>query len=213
MPAVLLSWFPGQEAGHALADVLLGAAEPGGRLPTTWPSHAEDCPVLDPRPTDGVLRYDEGVLVGYPGWKHSAVAPAYWFGHGLGYTDWDYESAEFLPVDGEPTADDRASLGVLRVRVRNIGTRPGREIVQTYLEPAVTGTPSDIGHSPCRLAGFASAQADPGQTVTVDIEVPRRAAQFWDTTTQSWRDLPGGHRLRTGRSYADLRLDTTVARG
>ncbi|MFD5792957.1 fibronectin type III-like domain-contianing protein [Streptomyces diastatochromogenes] len=73
--------------------------------------------------------------------------------------------------------------------------------------------PSGFAHSPCRLAGFASAQAAPGQTVTVDIEVPRRAAQTWDPATQSWRDLPGDHRLRTGRSCADLSLDTTVARG
>ena len=89
---MLLAWFPGQEAGHALADVLLGVAEPGGRLPTTWPVVAADCPVLSTTPQDGVLAYDEGVFIGYRAWERAGVAPRYAFGHGLGYTTWDYEA-------------------------------------------------------------------------------------------------------------------------
>ena len=75
--AVLLAWFPGQEAGHALADVLLGVTEPGGRLPTTWPVVAADCPVLDTTPAGGVLAYDEGVFIGYRAWERAGVAPRY----------------------------------------------------------------------------------------------------------------------------------------
>ena len=89
--AVLLTWFPGQEAGHALADVLLGAAEPGGRLPTTWPVVAADCPVLSTTPVDGVLPYDEGVFIGYRAWDRAGAVPRFGFGHGLGYTSWAYE--------------------------------------------------------------------------------------------------------------------------
>ncbi|MET1072930.1 MAG: glycoside hydrolase family 3 C-terminal domain-containing protein, partial [Umezawaea sp.] len=92
--AVLLTWFPGQEAGAALADVLFGDAEPAGRLPTTWPVHKDDAPVLDVDPVDGVLAYREGLFIGYRAWQGRDVRPAFWFGHGLGYTTWSYESVE-----------------------------------------------------------------------------------------------------------------------
>ena len=81
--AILLTWFPGQEAGYALADVLTGAAEPGGRMPTTWPVQMADCPVLDTTPVDGALAYTEGVFIGYRAWdrgrthRDSASAPAW----------------------------------------------------------------------------------------------------------------------------------------
>ncbi|WP_159766144.1 glycoside hydrolase family 3 C-terminal domain-containing protein [Streptomyces sp. HM190] len=203
--AILLTWFPGQEAGHALADVLLGEAEPGGRLPTTWPAEAEDCPVLDVRPTGGVLRYEEQLLIGYAAWQRGRTEPAYWFGHGLGYTEWAYEKAEFTP--GTPGSD---VLGTLRVRVRNVGSRTGREVVQTYIESmeaeASTSSPTPLR----RLTGFATAQAEPGQSASVEITVPRRAVEAWDTATGTWRTVTGEHWLRTGRSCVDLRLDTPI---
>ncbi|CAM5257074.1 Thermostable beta-glucosidase B [Streptomyces microflavus] len=90
--AVLLSWFPGQEAGHALADVLRGQEEPGGRLPTTWPVALADVPVSATTPTNGELPYTEGVFIGYRAWEKAGTAPAYAFGHGLGYTTWEYEN-------------------------------------------------------------------------------------------------------------------------
>ncbi|MFC7587645.1 glycoside hydrolase family 3 C-terminal domain-containing protein [Nonomuraea antimicrobica] len=108
--AVLLTWFPGQEAGAALADVLFGDAEPGGRLPTTWPRRLADAPVTSVTPVDGRVAYDEGVLIGYPAWTGS---PAFWFGHGLGYTSWSYDS-----IAAEGTT--------VTVTVTNTGTRRGR---------------------------------------------------------------------------------------
>ncbi|MEU5099996.1 glycoside hydrolase family 3 C-terminal domain-containing protein [Streptomyces sp. NPDC020996] len=204
--AILLTWFPGQEAGHALADILLGAAEPGGRLPTTWPVRAEDCPVLDPRPTGGVLRYEEGLLIGYAAWQHGRTEPAYWFGHGLGYTEWAYEHAEFTPCT--PRSPD--VLGTLRVRVRNVGSRAGREVVQTYIESMDAEAPTSSPTPLRRLTGFATAQAEPGRSTTVEITVPRRAVEAWDTATGTWRTLTGEHRLRTGRSCVDLRLHTPI---
>ncbi len=120
--AVLLSWFPGQEGGAALADVLTGAHEPGGRLPTTW-GPLQDTPVTEVVPQDGELHYTEGVFIGYRAWERAGREPSYPFGHGLGYTDWAYESIE---VEGT----------TVKVRVRNAGSRPGREVVQVYLGPA-----------------------------------------------------------------------------
>src|SRR5262249_60756813 len=91
--AVIYAGRPGQAIGEALADVRLGRAEPGGRLPVPLPAAEADCPVLHARPTDGRLDYAEGLLIGYRGYDAAGIAPMFPFGHGLGYTSWDYEWA------------------------------------------------------------------------------------------------------------------------
>ncbi|QLH21515.1 glycoside hydrolase family 3 C-terminal domain-containing protein [Streptomyces sp. Rer75] len=213
--AVLLSWFPGQEAGAALADVLLGVEEPGGRLPTTWPVRLADAPVSQVAPSEGQLSYDEGVFIGYRAWeRQEGAAPAYWFGHGLGYTDWAYEAVDFTPA-GDPTgdsADDSAGgLGTITVRVRNVGPRPGREVVQLYLAPQADDSVLAAGDRPARcLAGFAAAEAGPGETAEVAIPVRRRAAEIWDEEADAWRLVPGAYTAEAGRSVADLRLTAPV---
>jgi beta-glucosidase len=191
--AVLLAWFPGQEAGRALADVLLGVAEPGGRLPTTWPVAEADCPVLSTTPTGGVLRYDEGVFIGYRAWERSGPAPRYAFGHGLGYTSWRYE---------ELTAE----TGSVTVTVRNTGTRPGREVIQVYAGPAAT----DDSRPRRWLAGFATVTARPGETRTVTVPLPDRTWQVFDG---GWMTVKGEYVLQAGHSLADIRLTATIAVG
>ncbi|WP_043638280.1 beta-glucosidase family protein [Nonomuraea candida] len=180
--AVLLTWFPGQEAGSALADVLLGAAEPGGRLPTTWPARLADAPVTAVTPVDGRVVYDEGVDIGYPAWRRSGAEPAFWFGHGLGYTTWSYDS-----IAAEGTT--------VTVAVTNTGDRPGREVVQVYAGPRRT------------LAGFDVVTAEPGQTVLTTVFLSERAFQVWE---DGWRTVEGEHTVAAGRSAADLRLSATV---
>jgi beta-glucosidase len=184
--AVLLIWFPGQEAGHALADVLLGAAEPAGRLPTTWPVIEADCPVLSVTPEGGELRYDEGVFIGYRAWERSGAVPRYAFGHGLGYTTWDYEQ---LTVSGTEVT----------VTVRNAGQRPGREVVQVYAGPAV----ADPDRPRRWLAGFASVGVPPGETATVRITLPERAFQIWNG---GWQTVSGDYVIQAAHSLADVRL-------
>ncbi|GGO88932.1 beta-glucosidase family protein [Wenjunlia tyrosinilytica] len=220
VPSVLLGWFPGQECGAALADVLLGEAEPGGRLPTTWPVRMEDCPVLSTEPVDGELPYDEGVFIGYRAWERGGTAPAFWFGHGLGYTAWEYESASWAPYKGDKAEGDEAevdeaqgaeeeadeaqgaeaeALGTVTVRVRNTGRRVGREVVQVYLAPAE----GDENRPRRVLAGFAAVTAEPGESAEATVTVPLRCARIWD---DGWRTVPGPYRVEVGRSYADLRL-------
>ncbi|MFI9253254.1 beta-glucosidase H [Streptomyces sp. NPDC053069] len=190
--AVLLGWFPGQEGGAALADVLTGTHEPGGRLPTTWGSLA-DAPVTQVVPTDGELPYAEGVFIGYRAWERSARTPAYPFGHGLGYTDWTYES---LDLDGTTA----------RIRLRNTGERPGREVVQLYVAPAGPGP-----ERPARqLAGFASAEAGPGESVEVTVALPRRAFEVWDEEAKTWSVVKGSYEIAVGRSIADRRLAAPI---
>ncbi|WP_343955265.1 beta-glucosidase H [Nonomuraea longicatena] len=190
--AVLLTWFPGQEAGDALADVLFGAAEPGGRLPTTWPVRLADCPVVDTAPVEGALPYEEGVFIGYRGWERSALAPAYWFGHGLGYTSWRYDAIEAGP-------------SAVTVMVTNTGTRHGREVVQVYLAPQVPD-----GRPARWLAGFDVVEAGPGESAVTTVFLPERAFQTW--TEAGWRTVTGTYAVEVGRSCADRRLSASVVR-
>jgi beta-glucosidase len=189
VPAVLLSWFPGQEAGHALADVLTGAAEPGGRLPTTWPLAEEGLP--SSTPVDGVLPYDEGLFIGYRAYDRDGREPRYPFGHGLGYTSWDY-------LDATVAGD------AVQVRLRNGGERRGREVVQVY----ASRPGSAVERPPRWLVGFAGVEADPGEEVTATISIPRRALAHWDG---GWQVEPGTFRLEAGRSSRDLLVAAELA--
>ncbi|MFF0190485.1 glycoside hydrolase family 3 protein [Streptomyces sp. NPDC005244] len=190
--AVLLSWFPGQEGGAALADVLTGAHEPGGRLPTTWGSLA-DAPVTRVAPSDGELPYAEDVFIGYRAWENEGRTPSYAFGHGLGYTDWTYEAIE---VEGT----------TVTVRVRNSGERAGREVVQVYLAPV-----DPDAERPARvLAGFAGVEAGPGESVEAVVELPRRAFEIWDTAAGGWAFVKGSYEVQAGRSLTDPRLRTII---
>lgn len=142
-------------------------------------------------PTDGELRYEEGVFIGYRAWEQAGRTPSYPFGHGLGYTDWAYEAIE---VDG-------ASVSVT---LRNSGGRAGREVVQVYLAP--------VGGSRARparwLAGFASVTAAPGEIVRVAIALADRAFEIWDG--EGWSRIVGGYEAHVGRSVADLRLTAPI---
>ncbi|MEU9236167.1 glycoside hydrolase family 3 C-terminal domain-containing protein [Streptomyces subrutilus] len=199
--AVLLTWFPGQEAGHALADVLLGRSEPGGRLPTTWPATLTDAPVRTTRPTAGVLPYEEGLHIGYRAWLREGRAPAYWFGHGLGYTTWRYEA---LGVP-RPQADGGYEIPVV---LRNTGSRPGRQVVQVHLS-----RPDSAVDRPVRwLAGWAAVRAAPGERATAYVRIPARALQHWSPAARAWVAEPGRFTVRAGPTAGELplraRLDT-----
>lgn len=191
--AVLLTWFPGQEGGAALADVLLGDAEPGGRLPTTWPASFADAPVTEVVPEEGRLEYAEGLFIGYRAYEARGVRPAYPFGHGLGYTDWAYESLE-------------ATAESVRVRLTNTGTRPGREVVQVYLAPVA----DPVERPASWLAGFAAVAAGAGESVEVEIPLPARAFEIWDEEAYGWRRVGGTYEVRASHSHADTRLTATL---
>ncbi|GAA4848042.1 hypothetical protein GCM10023235_26080 [Kitasatospora terrestris] len=202
--AVLLAWFPGQQGGAALADVLLGVVEPGGRLPTTWPAEEADCPVWEVAPTEGRLAYREGLFIGYRAWqRRSGAQPAYWFGAGLGYTQWAYEGLEVRL--GGPLGGPEDTLAEVCVRVRNTGRRAGREVVQVYLAPDGV----DRSRPDRQLAGFAVVEAGPGEVAAARLQLSVRTVQTWDETLGGWVTRPGTCTVEAGRSVADRPL--TVA--
>jgi len=201
--AVVYAWLPGQEFGTALADVLLGHAEPGGRLPVTIPAKEGDSPVLHARPGEsGVLRYDEGLLIGYRGYDAAGLEPAYPFGHGLGYTSWAYES-----VQCPGWLADGSDLE-LTVRVRNTGARAGKEVVQAYL--AEPGDPARRGRPVRALAAFTVARAEPGESVQVQLTVPARAFSRYDESLARWITPGGQFTVHVGRSSRELPLSADV---
>jgi beta-glucosidase len=198
--AVLYTWLPGQAMGEALADVLFGRAEPGGRLPVTLPAAEADCPVLHAVPQDGLLTYDEGLLIGYRGYDASLTTPQFPFGHGLGYTTWAYESLHAAAA--VLTAGDDLELVVT---VRNTGSRPGREVVQAYL-----AGPPDAATPPRVLAAFGAVTAPPGTSAEVTLHVPARAFARWNEDANGWAWPPGQFTVHVGRSSRDLRLSVPV---
>ena len=177
--AVLVGYFGGQEFGHAVADVLLGAAEPGGRLPTTWPAAEADVPVLSTTPVDGVLDYAEGIHIGYRAWLRQDTAPAYWFGAGLGYTD-----IAVVGVDAPASASAGETFAVT-VEVDNRGERDGKQVVQVYAE-----RPDSAVDRPVRwLVGFAPVRVPAGRDRAGAGSACRPGC--WPTGTGGWRYEPG----------------------
>ena len=196
--AVIYAWLPGQEFGHALADVLLGLAEPGGRLPVTLARRATDFPAYDttPGPAEELV-YREGVNVGYRGFDAAGVEPRFPFGHGLGYTTFEYESLSLTSdglADGEPLQ--------LRVKLRNAGTRPGKEVVQVY----VADLESSVERPPRELKGFAVVRLKSGEAVELTLALEDRDLAYWDAARGSWRIEPGRFEIQVGRSSRDIRL-------
>jgi len=142
---------------------------------------------------DGVLDYDEGLFIGYRAYDRDGREPRFAFGHGLGYTTWEYLGIE---ADGE----------VARVRLRNSGTRRGREVVQVY----ASRPDSAIERPPRWLAGFAGVEADPGEEVIAEVAVPRRALAHWDVDAHAFAVEPGTFELAAGRSSRDLRCSAEL---
>lgn len=152
-------------------------------------------PVLSTQPVEAVLAYAEGSRIGYRAYDAGRSDPLFPFGHGLSYTTWDYQD---LVASG-----DMARGLIVHVTVRNSGDRPGREVVQAYLEPVDDSEPP-------RLVGFSAVEARPSEAVVATISVPARTLATW--TGEGWAARTGGHRLRVGRSAADVRLTTAVPR-
>ena len=191
--AILLVWFPGMEFGTALADVLLGVVEPGGRLPTTWPAAATDAPVLCTTPTAGRLDYAERLDIGHRGYLTRGTEPAFWFGHGLGYTTWEYQAID-APTEMAVAADDRVAELTVTVRVHNTGSRRGKQVVQVY-----AARPGSAVRRPVRwLAGFTVVHANPGEIVEVPVVVSPRQLRHWDADAHAWAVEPGALELFSG---------------
>ncbi|NDV00030.1 beta-glucosidase [Pseudoroseicyclus tamaricis] len=200
--AVLQAWYPGQEAGNAIADVLFGDAEPGGRLPQTFPLRIEDNPTWTNDPTvypgvDGHVRYQEGVFTGHRHYDAKGIAPLFPFGFGLSYASFALSGLSVT------AAEDGAEA---RLTVENTSGRAGSTVVQLYV-----GAEAPPVERPAReLKTFAKVALEPGERRELVLPLPARAFAYFDETAGDWHVAPGRYTVLAGTSAADLPLTATL---
>jgi beta-glucosidase len=197
VPAALVAWYPGQEGGDAIADVLVGDAEPGGRMPTTWAVAERDTPSFLHYPGEaGEVRYGEELHVGHRWYDARGITPLVPFGHGGSYTTFEWGVATITGTDRAP---------VVEVPVTNTGDRRGSEVVQLYL--AALDPP--VLRPPKQLAGFAKVHLSPGERGVARIALDERAFARWDVTEHAWVVDPGSYELLLAASAVDVRMRLT----
>lgn len=193
VPAAMLAWYPGQEGPDAVLDVLSGQADPGGRMPTTWPAVEQDTPsYLNYPGEDGVVRYAEGLLLGHRWYEARGIRPRIPFGHGLSYTTFEWTHAQ---ISGSGT-----QLRV-SVRVRNSGSSAGAEVVQVYV-----AKDSAVPRAPKQLAGFAKLHLGPGEQATATVELDDSAFRHWDLESGTWVVDAGCYEIVVAASAVDERF-------
>jgi beta-glucosidase len=200
VPALVWAWYPGQEGGRAVADVLFGDVNPSGKLPVTFGKRYEDYPSAPyyNLNQNGKTPYTEGIFVGYRGFEAHKVTPQFPFGHGLSYTTFKYGSLE-----ASPSADGSVNVSL---DVTNTGKREGDEIVQLYVAPPKASVP----RPPKELKGFVRVSLGAGETKHISTVLEPRSFAYWDDAKKQWTVEAGSYEIVAGASSADLRLRRKV---
>jgi beta-glucosidase len=191
--AVLEMWYPGQQGANATAAILTGVAEPGGRLPITFPRRLADNPTADPSRypgRNGLADYGEGLFIGYRWYDAQNIAPLFPFGFGLGYGSLLFSDVEFLP-DG--TGYD------VRVRARNPSPHRVTDVLQVYLRPPDN---PPVPMPPRKLAAFARVQLAPGEASTVSARINGQALSYWSPPDGAWLPIRGRWSVSVGPAAA-----------
>jgi beta-glucosidase len=202
VPGVVEAWFPGQEGGAAIADILFGEVNPSGKLPDTLAAKRSDYPDFGNFPgTNHEESYAEDIYVGYRHFDKANVQPLFPFGYGLSYTTFKYRNLALSSTSLEPDG----SITV-RVEVTNTGKRAGEEIAQLYvrdLKPVID--------RPVReLKGFAKIALKPGETRTVQFMIKPRDLAYFDMPGRQWKANAGDYEIEVGASSRDIRLKKSV---
>ena len=206
VPVVLEAWYPGEEDGNVVADVLFGAVNPSGRLPITFPRALADLPASAPEQypgVNGVAHYREGVFVGYRHYDAKNVTPLYPFGYGLSYTEFEYRN---LKVSRKWVAAKQPATITVDVDIRNIGKIAGAEVAQLYIGLP----PTEVPQPPRQLKGFEKVFIEAGKTAHVSFSIDSRALSYWDVKEHGWRIAPGRYTLYLGSSSRLIRLQATL---
>ena len=213
VPAVLHAWYPGQEGGTALAELLFGDVNPSGHLPATFERRWEDNPAFAsyyPDSGSNQIHYREGVFVGYRGFEQRGIAPRFPFGHGLSYTTFRFANLAVRPVAG---TTDTTPRWTVTFDVTNTGARAGAAVPQVYVSERNPGVPRP--HK--ELKGFSKTMLKPGETRRVSVPLDARSLAYYDVAGMQWRVDPGAFEVMIGASSADadivLRDTLTIRRG
>jgi beta-glucosidase len=203
VPALLEAWYPGQEGGTAVAQLLLGDFSPSGRLPISIERRWEDNATHDSYyPKDGSkkVEYTEGVFVGYSHFDKSTVKPLFPFGYGLSYTSFAYKNLTISP----PSSDQQVSVAF---DVTNTGTRLGVDVAEVFVGDHHAPVPRPVKE----LKGFTKVNLNPGETKNVIVKLDQRAFSFYDVKNHKWTVAPGDFDIFVARSAADIELTGKVS--
>ena len=208
VPALLVSWFAGQEGGAAVANILFGGVNPSGRLPISWDRRWEDNPAHDSYYQDGGtnrVEYKEGVFIGYRGYQTSSAKPLFPFGFGLSYTTFAYKNLAVRPI--APWSGNSPLGYEVSFDVTNTGRREGADVAELYVGESRPAVPRPQKE----LKGFARVNLAPGATRRVQITLNCRAFAWFDTAAHLWRVDPGEFTITIGRSVNDTELATRIS--
>jgi len=197
---LLDAWYPGQEGGRALAQILFGETSPSGKLPVSFERRWEDNAALNsyyPQKGDKHVVYSEGVFLGYRHFDQSGVKPLFPFGFGLSYTQFEYSRLNVEPLEKSSEALVKVSF-----EIKNTGSREGAEVPQLYVSDAHASVP----RPPKELKGFVKVNLRPGETKRVILTLDRRAFSFFDVKKHAWNAEPGDFGILIGSSSTDIRL-------
>ncbi len=198
--AVLETWYPGQESGTGTASLLFGDADPGGRLPMTFPANPDQGPATRAEEypgVNGVAQYDEGIFAGYRWYDQHQQAPLFPFGFGLSYTTFRFRNLKLSHHD---------DAVMIALGVKNEGKRRGSDVVQVYV-----GEPGTATEPPWQLKGFAKVSLQPGEEKQVTIALPVKSLAWWSEKNHNWELSPGSYEFRAGESSRDVRVHGRMA--
>jgi beta-glucosidase len=197
--AIVQAWYPGQEGGTALAQLLFGDFSPSGKLPATFERRFEDSAVYRsyaPQ-ADKKIPYSEGVFLGYRHFDRVKTKPLFPFGHGLSYTTFKYSGLTVTPA----VMPDNGAASVA-FDLTNTGKREGAEVAQLYLGDGHAPVPRPVKE----LKGFAKVSLKPGESKRVQIAIDRRALSYFDETAKQWKAEPGDFEVLVGSSAQQIEL-------
>lgn len=200
VPALLHAWYPGQEGGRALAQLLFGEYSPSGKLPVSFERRWEDNPTYKsyyPAPGEMGVKYSEGIFLGYRGYEKSGVKPLFPFGFGLSYTTFAYKNISVSPTHGNLDQPVTISFDVA-----NTGSRAGAEVAELYVSDSHAKVPRPAKE----LKGFARVDLKPGQTRRVTLSLDRRAFSYYDIEKGDWAADPGKFGIEVGGSSDKIQL-------
>jgi beta-glucosidase len=205
VPAILEAWYPGEEDGNAVADVLLGKVNPSGKLPLSFPRNDSDTLAAHPAQFPGddkTVHYSEGLKVGYRAFAADGIKPLFEFGFGLSYTEFKFEDLHVTSLQG--------GKGVrVRFRLTNVGSTDGAEVAQVY----VSSPPIEEGNEPSRqLKGFEKIEIKSHQSKLVELDLDERAFSYWSDRAHAWKVPEGKFQIEVGDSSVALPLKTSIER-
>lgn len=204
--AVLQAWFPGQEAGHSIADVVFGVTNPGGKLPVTFPRSITQCPSYNNFPGDinnDTVEYAEGIYVGYRHYDRKPESVLFPFGFGLSYTSFAISAVEL----SASTWTGAEQVLDITLSVKNTGKVTGSQVVQVYVG---AGFASGVDRPNKILAGFAKVHLSPCETKKVEIAIDPQSLAYWNQDRSTWSVDAGSYRIFVGTSSVDISVALAV---